>query len=236
MAIPEYLKLKPVDAIAALRDRLSLPLSDYKGLDARIHDHAFMVSGLMRADLLEATKWLIERSLEDGASFEQFTRSFNRRIGRAGYQPSGQKIKLIFDTNINKSYWQGREKVMRSPEMLAKRNMWIWKWRDSVQPRPSHQALNGKAIPADHPFWRSISFPCGFGCKCSAFSVTEDYCKRNGIEILYNPPDPKTIVDPSFRRGTDTKTREQILEQGLKRLSPDLRSQVQEQIKVKSNG
>jgi hypothetical protein len=234
VAIPEYLKLKPVDAIAALRDRLSLPLSDYKGLDARIHDHAFMVSGLMRADLLEATKWLIDRSLEEGTSFEQFTRSFNRRIGRAGYQPSGQKIRLIFDTNINKSYWQGREKVMRSPEMLAKRPYFLWKHRDSVTPRPNHKALHNKAIAADHPFWKSISFPLGFSCKCTCFSVSKDYCERNGIEILDNPPDPNTLIDnPSFKRGTDTKTRAQILEQGLKRLSPGLRSQVKKQITVK---
>lgn len=235
MAIPEYLKLKPVEAIAALRDRLSLPISDYKGLDARIHDHAFMVSGLMRADLLEATKWLIDKSLEDGTSFEQFTRSFNRRIGRAGYQPSGQKIKLIFDTNINKSYWQGREKVMRSPEMLAKRPLWLFRHRDSPNERKSHRALHNKAIPADHSFWKKLGgFPISFGCRCSAYSVTEDYCKRNGIEILSNPPDASTLIDsPSFKRGTDTKTRAQILEQGLKRLSPDLRSQVQKQIKVK---
>jgi hypothetical protein len=233
VATPEYLKLKPVEAIAALRDRLAIPLSDYKGLDARIHDHAFMVSGLMRADLLEATKWLIGKALEDGTSFEQFTRSFNRRIGRAGYQPSGQRIKLIFDTNINKSYWQGREKVMRSPEMLAKRPLWLWRHRDSVVPRPTHKALHNKAIPADHPFWKSISFPLGFQCKCTCMSVTEDYCKRNGIEILYNPPDPDTLIDnPSFKRGTDTKTRAQILEQGLKRLSPDLRTQVKKQIKT----
>jgi hypothetical protein len=233
VATPEYLKLKPVDAIAALRDRLALPLSDYKGLDARIHDHAFMVSGLMRADLLEATKWLIGKALEDGTSFEQFTRSFNRRIGRAGYQPSGQRIKLVFDTNINKSYWQGREKVMRSPEMMAKRPLWLFRHRDSVTPRPSHAALHNKAIPADHDFWKKISFPISFNCKCSAYPVTEDYCKRNGIEILYNPPDPDTLIDnPSFKRGTDNKTRQQILEQGLKRLSPDLRTQVKKQIKA----
>jgi hypothetical protein len=118
----------------------------------------------MRADLLEATKWLIDKSLEDGTSFEQFTRSFNRRIGRAGYQPSGQKIKLIFDTNINKSYWQGREKVMRSPEMLAKRPLFLWRHRDSLDERKSHKALHNKAIPADHPFWKEVSFPLGFNC------------------------------------------------------------------------
>jgi len=236
VATPEYLKLKPVDAIAALRDRLALPISDYKGLDARIHDHAFMVSGLMRADLLEATKWLIGKALEDGTSFEQFTRSFNRRIGRAGYQPNGQKIKLIFDTNINKSYWQGREKVMRSPEVMAKLDIWVWRHRDSVVPRPAHKALHNKGIPAASPFWRRIGFPCDWNCKCTAIAVSRAYCERNGIEILENPPDPDTIMGVNFRRGTDAKTTQQILNQGLKRLSPDLRTQVKKQIKAKVNG
>ena len=122
---------------------------------------------------------------------------------------------------------------MTTPEMLDARPYWIFRHRDSVIPRPTHKALHNKAIRADHPFWAELGgFPISFGCKCSAFSATEDYCKRNGIEILDNPPEAKTLIDsPSFRRGTDAKTKAQIMKTGLDRLSPNLRSQVKRELK-----
>ena len=233
--IPDYLKLPPELAIALLKSRIALPI-DYKGLDARLHDYAFMISGLMRADLLEDTKKLLLRSLEKGESASDFAANLKEAIADSGWSPTGKHINTIFTMNINKSNWDGRKAQMTSPAMLKARPIWIWKWRDSVVPRPMHKALDGKGIPADHPFWKSISYPCGFGCRCSAFSATEDYCKRNGIEILTNPPDVKLIVDPPFRHKSENKTRSQIVQSGLARLSPNLRSQVAKQFKVKPNG
>lgn len=228
--IPDYLKLPPELAIKLLKSRVSLPI-DFKGLDARLHDYAFMITGLMRADMLEETKKLLVRSLEEGTSQTDFAENLREAIAGSGWNPSGKRVELIFNTNINKSYWQGREAQMRNPAMLKARPLWLWRHRDSVTPRPNHKALHNKAIPADHPFWKEISFPLGFNCKCSCFSVTEDYCKRNGIEILTNPPDPATLIDnPSFKRGTNSQTRQQILKAGLDRLSPNLRKQVQREI------
>ncbi|WP_055076782.1 phage minor head protein [Pseudanabaena sp. 'Roaring Creek'] len=231
--IPDYLKLPPLLAIDLLKSRISLPI-DFKGLDARLHDYAFMVSGLMRADLLETTKKLLLRSLENGESASDFAENLQKAIMNSGWSLTGTHVKTIFTMNINKINWDGRKSQMTSPAMRKARPIWIWRWRDSpIAPRLEHQKLNNKGIPADHPFWESISFPCGYGCRCSAFCATEDYCKRNGIEILTTPPDIRLIVDPPFRRKSDNKTREQILKPGLARLSPDLRSQVARELKVK---
>lgn len=234
--IPDYLKLPPALAIKLLKSRVSLPI-DFKGLDARLHDYAFMVTGLMRADMLEETKKLLVRSLEEGTSQTQFAENLREAIAGSGWTPSGKRVELIFNTNINKSYWQGREAQMRSPAMLKARPFWLFRHRDSPMERKTHKALHNKAIPADHPFWDAISFPISFGCRCSAFPVTEDYCKRNGIEILTNPPDPDTLIDnPSFKRGTNSQTRKQILKSGLDRLSPNLRKQVQREINRNNRG
>lgn len=229
--IPDYLKLPPELAIKLLRSRVALPI-DFTGLDARLHDYAFMITGLMRADMLEETKKLLVRSLEEGTSQTAFAENLEKAIAGSGWSPSGKRVELIFNTNINKSYWQGKEAQMTAPAMLKARPLWLFRHRDSPMERKTHKALHNKAIPADHPFWKAISFPISFGCRCSAFSVTEDYCKRNGIEILTNPPDPQTLIDsPSFRRGTDKQSRQQILKSGLDRLSPNLRSQVQKELK-----
>jgi len=161
--IPDFLKLRPDLAIKLLMGRTILPI-DFEGLDARIHDYAFMISGLTRADLLETTKKLLVRSLSEGTSFTDFADKLGEKIQDSGWSPTGSRVKVIFDTNINKSYWDGKKEQMTTPEMLAVRKFWLWRHRDSVVARPEHKKLHNKAIAADHPFWKEISFPCGFNC------------------------------------------------------------------------
>lgn len=228
--IPDYLKLPPELAIKLLKSRVSLPI-DFKGLDARLHDYAFMITGLMRADMLEETKKLLVRSLEEGTSQTEFAENLREAIAGSGWNPTGKQVNTIFTMNINKSYWDGRKAQMTTPAMLKARPYWVWRHRDSVIPRPLHLALNNKAIAADHPFWEEIGgFPCDYFCRCTAFSVTEDYCLRHGIEILTNPPDPATIAGKDFLRKSDRQTYKQIVKSGLDRLSPNLRKQVQREL------
>jgi SPP1 gp7 family putative phage head morphogenesis protein len=40
--------------------------------------------------------------------------------------------------------------------------------------RPNHQALEGTRLPKDHPRWRAIYPPCGYGCRCSAIEIYTD--------------------------------------------------------------
>lgn len=162
--IPDYLKLPPLLAIKLLKSRISLPI-DYKGLDARLHDYAFMISGLMRADLLEDTKKLLLRSLEKGESASDFAENLQSAIADSGWSPTGKHVNTIFTMNINKSNWDGRKSQMTSPAMLKARPLWLFRHRDSVNFRKSHKALHNKAIAADHPFWKAIGgFPCDFNC------------------------------------------------------------------------
>jgi hypothetical protein len=228
--IPDYLKLPPLLAIKFLKEKLSLPI-DYKGLDARLHDYAFMISGLMRADMLESTKDLLIKALEEGTSAKDFANSLQGAIAGSGWNPSGKQVKLIFSTNINNVHWQGQKAKMSTPAMLKARPLWLWIWRDSVHERIEHKKLNNVAIYADNPFWEEISFPCGFGCRCNVYPITEDYAKRHGIRIMLNPPDISLIVDKGFRRGTDVKTKLQIVETGMQRLSPDLKTQFKRELR-----
>lgn len=40
--------------------------------------------------------------------------------------------------------------------------------------RPSHAALNGIVLPADHPFWKDHFPPWDWGCRCQAVPVTAE--------------------------------------------------------------
>lgn len=225
---PDFLKLSFLEAIAAFRKRISMPIGDYRDLGAAYHDWAFSVSGLTKAELLDDTKYLLDKSLSEGASYETFTQQFDRLVGRKGWQPEGnrdRRLYTIFDQNIRGSYGSGRREQMTDPMILERRPLWLWRWRDSPNPRPIHQSLHNKAIPAKHKFWDAIrKLPCGWGCRCTYFAINEDYAQRNGIQILSDPPAPETVADPAFLyQGavTDEEVREAIVNDGIDRLSSE---------------
>ena len=234
--IPDWLKEGFEEAIAYQSNKIALPADTLKDLEAEYHDFAFVVSGLTRADLASDLLWLIERALSEGLSLEQFTQQFDRLIGRKGWQPEGDKqsrLYTILDTNTRRAHAAGRLKQMREPSVLDKRPYWMWQWRDSVQPRPNHKALNGKVFLASDPFWDVAFCPCGYGCRCTVFDLSERDMKRLG-KVVSTPPDPKTIADKGFRRAPGTaleKDRAEILREGLKRQSPAIRKAAETELK-----
>jgi hypothetical protein len=60
-----------------------------------------------------------------------------------------------------------RYAAQRRQQLLdAKFAYWVYHNGNSLQPRPSHVALDGIALPSDHPFWQSHVPPCGWNCSC----------------------------------------------------------------------
>ncbi|MCC5616531.1 DUF1073 domain-containing protein [Nostoc sp. CHAB 5836] len=226
---PPWLNQKFSEAIAYFRRKIVIPTQRWGEFTAQNHDFAFTVSGLTRADLLEDVRWLVDQAISEGNDIETFTSQFGRLIGRKGWKPSDKRIYTILDTNSRRAYAAGRYEQATTPEMLERRPYWIWKHRDSVIPRPNHLALDNKAIAANHPFWKIATPSCAWGCRCSFFSANERMLQRIGARILTNPPDPKTIADPSFQRApglAPDEDREDVLQQGLQRFSPDIAQKV----------
>lgn len=197
---PDWLKQPFNEAVAYFRQKTGIPVDSYQQLTSDYHDWAFSIAHMTQADWLEAARWLLDRAMVEGLSFREFERQWNRLIGRKGWQPSNpRQLWTLFDTNIRGAIGAGRYQQMTDPAMLAQRPIWVWRWRDSPQPREEHQKLHMKGIRADHAFWRGLRVPAGYGCRCGIFAVSLDYAQRHNIQILDNPPDPKIIADPGFR-------------------------------------
>lgn len=233
---PEFLRLPPQEAIDYFRAKLAIPTETWDQFEAEHHDFAYTVAGLTRADLLEAMRFLMEQAIAEGTSFEDFNKQFDRLIARRGGElkalpagPDDWRKRVTFNTPITRAYAAGRLKQMRDPAVLKSRPLWQWRHGDSPDPRPNHIALHNKVFPADSKFWDVAYPPCAFGCKCKAFSLKERQVKAMGLTVG-TPPDPMTIAEKGFQRApgtTPVAERRQVLEQGLERLSPRLREEVQ---------
>ena len=236
--IPDWLKLPFEEALEYHTNKIALPAESLEQLMAEYHDLAFVVSGLTRADLTSDMQWLIERAIADGMSLEDFKRQFDRLISRKGWQPKGNKdarLRTIFDTNQRRSQAAGHFKRMREPEMVNRRPYWMWKWRDSVVPRPHHKALDGKVFLASEPFWEIAMCPCAYGCRCTVFALSERDIQRMG-KTVEKPPDPKTIAEKGFQRApglNGDRDRFEILKEGLSRQSPTIRKLAEAELKKK---
>lgn len=236
---PKWLNLSFKEAIAFFRKKLNIPIGQYNDLSDAYHQYAFSISGVTRADMLQDIRTIVDQAVADGTSYESLYKQWNRSIGRKyGWRPGERRVYLILDTNSRQAIATGRGQQMTDPDVIKRRPLGLWRWRDSPNPRLNHQQLNNKAIPLSHPFWRKCpAGNCGFGCRCGVYSISEDYAKRKGIEILKNPPDPEAIAEPGFRRplaGASEQDRAQIIEDAKSRLSPDLQVIVEDEEKRRS--
>ncbi|MBD1995309.1 hypothetical protein H6G00_01520 [Leptolyngbya sp. FACHB-541] len=237
--VPEYLNLPPLEAIAYFRNKIAIPTEQWNQFSAEQHDFAYTVAGLTRADLLQSMQFLIDQAIAEGNSFDTFLAQFERLVARRGWIPSplpagppDWRMRIIFETPVRRAYGAGRWRQMTSPAIRRLRPYWQWRHGDSPNPRPRHLELHNKVFAADEPFW-SVAFPsCAYGCKCRAISRKASQLKEMGLQAE-QPPDPYTIAEPGFQRAPGTtpqEERQQVLESGLARLSPELRTKVEQDL------
>lgn len=207
------------------------PQAVYKGLAEDYHDYSFSIAGLTRADLLADAKWLMEKAIKEGDSFETFQKQFDRLIGRKGWRPTpdpeskdySRRLYTIFDTNKRQSHRAGRYQQAQVLDEKSPLRFRYWVHRDSPNFRKNHKALHMAALEKDDPFWDKCLPSCGWGCWCDSFLATEKRLNQLGARILSKAPDPETIADPDFMYiPGSAKSRAVAIESGKKRLPKEL--------------
>lgn len=85
--------------------------------------------------------------------------------------------------------WMGIRYSQHRRNQLLETNyrFWIYRHGNSLDPRPSHVAWDGVALPPDHPFWDLHFPPCGWGCTCRVSGADSE----RGIVRLGGDPERK---------------------------------------------
>jgi hypothetical protein len=207
------------EQVEFFRRKLNLPTNAWTDIWQSEHDHAFVVAGANRDDLVADFRAAVDRAIADGATLEQFRKDFDRIVEKYGWSYNGSRnwrSRMIYETNLRTSYAAGRYAQLQ--ELKRVRPYWEYVHSDAVEhPRPLHLAWNGLVLDADDPWWEVHFPPGGWGCQCTVHALNARDLKRMGkdgpdqapptvmetVTVGKRGPSPRTVetpagIDPGF--------------------------------------
>lgn len=161
------------------------------------HAKAFTVAKAMRMDILQDIRDMVQKSLDEGITFQQFKKELEPKLRAKGWWGkmiigdetgaqavqlgSPYRLKTIYQTNLQTAYNAGRYKEMI--DNVDDRPYWQYVAVMDSRTRPAHAALNGKVFRYDDPFWDTHYPPLGFRCRCRVRALSEKDIKNRGLTI-----------------------------------------------------
>ncbi len=178
------LNATPEGAIRYLRER-GAKINDafVAKIIAEAEDAALVASALNTFAEVNVVRRSIERAAKKGFSFQQWKEKIAPKLAeQMGARRKG-RLEMIYRTNMNSAYnaaqWAEVRARVKDGERVILRYDAI---RDS-RTRDSHAALDGVALPAGHPFWKSNYPPNGYNCRCSVTALSAATARELGVKI-----------------------------------------------------
>lgn len=171
-----------------------VPTATWRDIERAAHDHAFMVAGAAKADLLADLAGAVDKAIADGEGLDAFRKRFDATVQKHGWQgwtgsesEAGRnwRTRVIYRTNLSTSYAAGRR------VQLSAFPLWIYKHSHAEHPRLQHKAWDGLTLPAEHAFWATHYPPNGWGCGCRVVGARDaaGAARLGGTPGYSTPPD-----------------------------------------------
>lgn len=194
------------EQVAALRLRLGdlVPTARWDDIQRSAHDSSFMVAGAVKTDLLADILAALDRAAAEGTGLETFRQDWKSIVEKHGWhgwtgegtaKGEAWRTRVVFQTNMSVSRASGRLAQLRDGNFP----IWVYLHGGSREPRVHHLAMNGVALPSDHPVWLKWYAPNGWGCSCRIRGARS----AAGVRRLGGDPNKKL---PEFWDKIDPKT------------------------------
>lgn len=163
---------------------------EFYSLDLNSRQYAGTVSHLAAVEQIKTVLNLVNKSLEDGSTFQDF----KKQVESEGIELSEHHLANVYRTNMQNAYAHGRWQQQQQ----GKEHRPYLKYTaiNDSRTRPTHLALDGIIRHIDDPFWLTYYPPNGYQCRCGVMAITEKQALRSGI----TPDDklPKDAVDKGW--------------------------------------
>lgn len=170
---------------------------DWHEMWEEAHTKAFTVAKVTQMDILQDIRDMIQKSLEEGITFQQFKKELEPKLKSKGWWGkiwvmdkegprevqlgSPRRLETIYHTNMQTAYSAGRYREMI--ENVNDRPYWQYVAVLDSRTRPSHRLLNGKVFRYDDPFWRTHYPPNGWNCRCRVRALSKRDVAERRLEI-----------------------------------------------------
>lgn len=183
--VPSFARKPFEEAVSFFRSKKVLSPEAFKKLDAAARTRAFSIARAANEELVSAAYAELSRRIAEGADLASFKEFAKTRLESAGWVPANKShIELIFRNQVIGAYSRGRHAEMTQPAVLKARPIWQIRGVADARQRDNHRAVNGVAVRADDPVWRTKFPPYGNNCRCRAVSRSEADVKRLDIPIV----------------------------------------------------
>jgi phage-Barnase-EndoU-ColicinE5/D-RelE like nuclease2/Phage Mu protein F like protein len=198
------------------RQKVQLPSKDWRDLEGRAHDRAFVIAGAMEDALLTDLRGALQKAIDEGTTLEQFRKDFDQIVhkqGWSGWTGEGTergrawRTRVIFETNLRTAYAAGRYAQMTDPDVTKVYKYWRYQhgyYRSPRAPRLKHKCWDGIVLPWNDPWWDSHYPPNDWGCSCGVEVLSARDLKNDGLNVSAAP-------DTLKRRVLDPKTGSEIM-------------------------
>lgn len=208
-------RLRPEEAVRYMAGRDAVRLTyDWHELWHDEHARAFTVSRLARADLLQALREGLQKSVAGDLSRRDWMRDAKKLLSQAGWWgekevigPDGvarktrfnpARLKLIFDVNTRMAWSAGRWQRIQAAKDSHPYLRYVTRADERV--RQSHRVWHNVTLPVDDPWWRTHYPPCGWRCRCRAVPMRRAEFEQRG-DLQRQPPSEPDVPWTNPRTG-----------------------------------
>jgi SPP1 gp7 family putative phage head morphogenesis protein len=170
------------EAIAFLRGKLRLTSRGWTDVWQEQNAVAFTVAGAQSAALVADFHQAITEAIEGGGTLAEFRARFDEIVARHGWSYRGKRAwrtRVIFETNLRTAYQAGR--WQQAWEMREERPWLRYVAILDDRTRPVHRQWNGTLLPITAAWWKTHYPPNGWGCRCTAQSLSDRDIARRGL-------------------------------------------------------
>ncbi|MFW1815764.1 phage minor head protein [Acinetobacter guillouiae] len=198
-----------VEALKYARSRNVVLPEEFYLLDLKTRHYSATVSRLASIDQIKTVLELVNKSTEDGSTFDEF----KKRIAAEGIELSDHHLGNIYRTNMQMAYAHGRWTQQQANKESRPYLMYV-AINDS-RVRPTHLKLNNIIRHIDDPFWTLYYPPWDFMCRCHVIALTKKQAEKYGITSDEDLPEVARNLGWSFNPATWGTNLNEVLDQKI---------------------
>lgn len=173
---PSFLRMEFQEALDAFLSRGIVSPAEFMALSNSLRLSAFTATRLASEQVVERAYEALRTHLAEGGTLRSFSQAVVEEEVSLGIAPSApHTLELIYRTNVQQAYGQGRLQQLEHPAVIAARPFVQYRTAGDSRVRPAHRALDGVVFNRlEDPGWRQYAPPLGYSCRCSMVTLRPD--------------------------------------------------------------